>query len=149
MCLPAQATLRAGIHSLCVVCLGAKHAESALKGVDCPHCEQFPLRMLHSPKALFEEGDFTSVPRGAGPAFAEAEQWLRPWESQMDQVEGMKTGESLSSSFPIRSSARSLELYPVQLEDRIHWIIATLSFATLTSSFWQIGPRCHFPHTGI
>ncbi len=86
-------------HSLCVVCLGAKHAESALEGADCPHWERLPLRTLHSPKALFEEGDFTSVPRVAGPAFAEAEQWLRSWESQMDQVEGMKTGESLSSSF--------------------------------------------------
>ncbi len=25
-------------HSLCVVCLGAKHAESALEGAVCPHC---------------------------------------------------------------------------------------------------------------
>ncbi len=48
------------------------------------------------------------VPRGAGPAFAEAERWLRSWESQMDQVEGTKTGEPLSSPFPIRSNARSL-----------------------------------------
>ncbi len=95
-------------HSLCVVCLGAKRAESALEGADCPHCERLPLRTLCSPKALFEEGDFASVPHGTGPAFAEAEQRLRSWESQMDQVEGMKTGESLSSSFPIRSSARSL-----------------------------------------
>ncbi len=77
-------------HSLCVVCLGAKHAESALEGADFPHCERLPLHTLRSPKALFEEGDFTSVPRDAGPAFAEAEQWLRSWESQMDQVEGMK-----------------------------------------------------------
>ncbi len=36
-----------------------------------------------------------------------AERWLRSWESQMDQVEGTKTGESLSSSFLIRSNARS------------------------------------------
>ncbi len=106
VCLPAHATFTSGdTHSLCVVCLGAKHAESALEGADCPHCEWLPLRTLRSPKALFEEGDFTSVPRGAGPAFAEAEQRLRSWESQMDQVEGMKTGESLSFSFPIRSSA--------------------------------------------
>ncbi len=41
--------------------------------------------------------------------FAEnkAERWLRSLESQMDQVVGTKTGESLSSSFPIRSNARS------------------------------------------
>ncbi len=59
-------------------------------------------------EAFFEEGAFTCVPRSAGPAFAEAEWWLRSWESQMDQVEGMKTGEPLSSPFPIRSNARSL-----------------------------------------
>ncbi len=35
-------------HSLCVLCLGSKHAESALEG----HCERLPLRTLHSPKAL-------------------------------------------------------------------------------------------------
>ncbi len=41
--------------------------------------------------------------------FAEnkAERWLLSLESQMDQVVGTKTGESLSSSFPIRSNARS------------------------------------------
>ena len=32
--------------------------------------------LFHSQKALFEEGVFTSVSRGAGPAFAEAEEWL-------------------------------------------------------------------------
>ncbi len=41
-------------------------------------------------------GAFTCVPRGTGPAFAEAERWLRLWESQMDQVEGTKTGVPLS-----------------------------------------------------
>ncbi len=30
----------------------------------------------------------------------------------MDQMEGMKTGEPLSSSFPIRSGTRSLEARP-------------------------------------
>ncbi len=88
-----------------MVCLGAKQAEAALKWADCLHCERLPLRTLRSLKALFEEGAFTSVPPGAGPAFAKAKWWLRSWESQMDQVEGMKTGEPRSSSFPIRSSA--------------------------------------------
>ncbi len=44
-------------------------------------------------------------------------------------------------------------MYPVQLEDWIHWIIATLSLrmptSPLTTGFWQIGPCRHFPHTGI
>ena len=95
-------------HSLCVVCLGAEHAESALEGADCPHCEQLPLRTLRSRRALFEVGAFSSIPRGAGPAFAEAERQLHSWGSQLDLVEGMQTGESLSSSSPARSSVRSL-----------------------------------------
>ncbi len=41
-------------------------------GGDYPHCERLPLHTLHSPKALFEEGAFTSIPHCAGPAFAEA-----------------------------------------------------------------------------
>ena len=95
-------------HSLCVVCLGAEHAESALEGADCPHCEQLPLRTLRSRRALFEEGAFSSVPHGAGPAFAKTERQLHSWGSQLDLVEGMQTGESLSSSSPARSSVRSL-----------------------------------------
>ncbi|KAI2657205.1 hypothetical protein H4Q32_021306 [Labeo rohita] len=78
-------------HSLCVVCLGADHAESALEGADCPHCERLPLRALRSRKALFKEGAFTSVPRGSGPASAEAERRLHSWGSQLDLLEGMET----------------------------------------------------------
>ncbi len=67
------------------------------------------LRMLrYRWETLFEVEVFTSVPRGTCPASAEVEGWLCSWESQMDQLEGMKTGETLSSSFPFRSSARSL-----------------------------------------
>ncbi|KAL0161017.1 hypothetical protein M9458_044742, partial [Cirrhinus mrigala] len=50
-------------HALCVVCLGAGHAASALERADCPHCDLLPMRTLRSRKALFEEGAFTSVPR--------------------------------------------------------------------------------------
>ncbi len=41
-------------------------------------CVCQPLRMLHSQReiTLFEEGVFTSVPRGAGPASSEVERWL-------------------------------------------------------------------------
>ncbi len=35
-------------HSLCVVCLGVKHTESALEGAGCPHCERLPLCTLRS-----------------------------------------------------------------------------------------------------
>ncbi|KAI2656151.1 Non-reducing polyketide synthase nvfA [Labeo rohita] len=47
-------------------------------------------------KTLFEEGAFTSVPHGAGPASAEAERLLHLWGSQLDLLEGMKTGDALS-----------------------------------------------------
>ncbi len=95
-------------HSLCVVCLGAKHAESAFEEAGCPHCERLPMHTLRSRKALFEEGVFASAPRGAGPASAEAERWLHSWGSQMDLAEGLETGKPLSLSSPARSTARSL-----------------------------------------
>ncbi len=95
-------------HSLCVVCLGVRHAESALEGSGCPHCERLPLRTLRSRRTLFEEGVFASAPRSAGPASAEAERQLHSWGSQLDLAEGMETGRSLSSSSPARSTARSL-----------------------------------------
>ncbi len=93
---PCQFYITSGdTHSLCMVCFGAKHAESAPKGADCPPCERLPLRTLCSRKALFEEGAFASVPCDAGPASAEAERQLHSWGSQVDLVEGMEM-ESLS-----------------------------------------------------
>ncbi len=91
-----------------MVCLGVKHAESALEGAGCPHCERLPLHTLRSWRALFEGRDFASVPRGAGPASAEAERRLHSWGSQLDLAEGMETGRSLSSSSPARSIPHSL-----------------------------------------
>ncbi|KAL0195548.1 hypothetical protein M9458_009120, partial [Cirrhinus mrigala] len=95
-------------HSMCVVCLGAEHAAAALEGAVCPHCEELPLRTLRSRKDLFEEGSFTSVPQGAGPASAEAERVLHSWGSQLDLLEGMETGDPLSPSSPSRSAAHSV-----------------------------------------
>ncbi len=46
-------------HSPCVVCLGVKHAESALDGAGCPHCARFHC-------IRFEEGVFAF---GAAAAF--------------------------------------------------------------------------------
>ncbi|KAL0148119.1 hypothetical protein M9458_056589 [Cirrhinus mrigala] len=94
-------------HALCVACLGAEHAASALEGGDCPHCDVLPMRLLRSRKALFSaEGAFISVPRGSGPASAEAERRLHSWGSQLDLVEGMETGDPLSPASPTRSAAR-------------------------------------------
>ncbi len=95
-------------HSLCVVCLGAKHAESALEGAGCLHCERLPIHTLRSRRTLFKEGVFASAPHGAGPASAEAERWLHSWGSQLDLAEGMEMGRPLSLSSPARSTARSL-----------------------------------------
>ncbi len=70
-----------------------KHVESALEGAYA----SLP------GETLFEEGVFHQRPRST--CHAEAEQRLC---SQMDQMEGIKTGDPLSSFFPIRSSARFL-----------------------------------------
>ncbi|MCI4378954.1 hypothetical protein PGIGA_G00222290 [Pangasianodon gigas] len=67
-----------------------------------------PAEDISPDEALFEEGSLTSVPRGAGPASAEAERRLRSWGSQMDLAEGMETGLSLSPSSPSRSTVPSL-----------------------------------------
>ncbi len=48
-------------HSLCVACLGAEHARSDLEGADCPHCVRLSIRMIHSRRALFEEGALSPV----------------------------------------------------------------------------------------
>ncbi|KAL0164602.1 hypothetical protein M9458_040355, partial [Cirrhinus mrigala] len=95
-------------HALCVVCLGAEHAATALEGADCPHCVQMSLHTLRSRKALFHKGAFSSVPRGSGPASAEAGRRLHSWGSQLDLAEGMETGNPLSPASPARSLARPL-----------------------------------------
>ncbi len=46
--LPTLYHERGYTQSLCVVCLGVKHAESALEGAGCPHCERLPLFTLRS-----------------------------------------------------------------------------------------------------
>ncbi len=106
---PCKRFLCAGdTHSLCVLCLGARHAEAALEGADCPLCESLPLHVLRSRKALFSgEGSFIGVPRGTGPASTEAERRRCSWGSQRDLVEGSEMSESLSPSSPVRSHDRS------------------------------------------
>ncbi len=98
-------------HSLCVVCLRARHAESALEGGNNAHWKPLPLPLLRSRKVLFDErGAFTSAPRSAGPATAEAERHLRSWGLQLDLMEGLETSVSLSPSSPIRSYSCSPRL---------------------------------------
>ncbi|KAI2663485.1 DNA-directed RNA polymerase subunit beta' [Labeo rohita] len=80
-----------------------------------PHCKCYitsrdthsMCMTLHSGKALFEKGDFTSVPHGAGPASAEVEWLLHSWGLQLNLLEGMETGDPLSPSSPARSTACS------------------------------------------
>lgn len=49
------------IHKMCVICLGAEHARSALKGAGYVHCDHFTVKKLHSYLAL-RKGD---VPHGS------------------------------------------------------------------------------------
>ncbi len=106
---PCQRFIMGGdTHNLCVACMGAEHARSALEGADCPHCLRLSMLTLRSWRALFEEGALSSAPRGSGPALAEAERRLKSWVSQMDLTERWKTGRSFSPSSPARSIAQSL-----------------------------------------
>ncbi|XP_067273076.1 uncharacterized protein [Pseudorasbora parva] len=73
------------------------------------HCRRRH-QMPRSRRALFEEGASARVPRGSGPAAAEAERRLQSWGSQMDLTEGFETGPALSQPSPVPSSASSLHL---------------------------------------
>ncbi len=95
-------------HSLCVACLVVEHARSALEGADCPYCVRLSMRTFRSRRALFEGGALASVPRGSGPAFAEAGRRLKSWGLQMDLAESLEMGTSFSPSSPARSSTHSL-----------------------------------------
>ncbi len=44
-------------HSECVSCLGKSHADAALAGSDCSHCESISLASLRSQIAFFSESD--------------------------------------------------------------------------------------------
>ena len=96
---------RGDSHQLCVACLGMQHAQSALEGVDCEHCERFPLRTLRSRRSLFEESGLLRAPRGSGPASVEAERRRLTWGSQMDLTGDVETGSALSQPSPAGSSA--------------------------------------------
>ncbi len=47
-------------HAESVLCLGKSHADAALSGTDCSHCESFSLASLRSRIAFFSESD--SIP---------------------------------------------------------------------------------------
>ncbi|CAM4592174.1 unnamed protein product [Leuciscus chuanchicus] len=89
-------------HTLCVVCLGEEHAQSALEGGDCEHCCALPLRTLRSRLARFNPDH---VPQGSGPAAAEARRRSQTWGSQMDLSVDVETGSALSQHQSDRSSA--------------------------------------------
>ncbi len=80
----------------------------ALEGADCPHCERLPLRTLRSRKGSLRG---RSLHQRSSRVLAPLQpRWSgsTPWCLQLNLAEGMETGESLSSSSPARSTARSL-----------------------------------------
>ncbi|ROL54951.1 hypothetical protein DPX16_1823 [Anabarilius grahami] len=115
---------------MCVVCLGAQHAQAALEGAACVHCDQLPLRTLRSRRALFEEGGLAGVPRGSGPASAEAGRRLMSWGSQMDVTEGLETGPALSLPSPVASASVSIR----RQEARVAVSSAPVDTVTLMAS---------------
>ncbi len=66
------------MHLMCVMCMGEEHARSVLEGAVCVHCECFSLRKLRSHLSLFlRESGQPFLPRGSGPAAAEASRILQ------------------------------------------------------------------------
>lgn len=93
-------------HNLCVVCLGVKHARSALEGASCAHCDALTVKKLCSRLALFFGDEIqASAPRSAGPATAEAVCCLHTWGLQLDLAEELGSGLSLSQSYVASSNA--------------------------------------------
>ncbi|CAM4598857.1 unnamed protein product [Leuciscus chuanchicus] len=75
-----------------------QHAQAALEGAACGHCESLSMRVLRSRLALFSEDGQMRAPRGSGPASAEAMRRLRSWGSQRELAEGIETAEAFSRS---------------------------------------------------
>ncbi len=99
---PCPHYISSGIHTVCASSDWEWSMQSRLsRGATARIFEWLPLRMLRS------RGE-NSLWGGSFHQRSSVERWLCSWESQMDQMEGMKTGEPLSSSFPFRSSAHSL-----------------------------------------
>lgn len=96
------------IHNLCVACLGAEHAWSAIEGADCADCERLPLHTFYSRCTFFKEGEQACSSHSS--VAAGAERKLKLWGSQMDQVEGLEMALVFSLSSPSRSSALSQDL---------------------------------------
>ncbi len=56
-CLPpcAQVIPDDDPHDYCLECLGEEHAIAALEDAECEHCEPFPIGVLRSRLAFFQE----------------------------------------------------------------------------------------------
>ncbi len=80
--------------SMCVhPCLRYLTLESA----GCEHCDVLPSRSLRSRLAFFHNEDAQArVPRGSGPAAAEAQRRLQSWGSQIDLSAELETDTALS-----------------------------------------------------
>ncbi len=69
-------------HAECVSCLGKCHADAALSGTDCSHCESFSLASLHTRIAFFSESDSTprTLPFSSCQGLVRKKQWGRGFE---------------------------------------------------------------------
>lgn len=69
--MPCQRYITDDSHDLYVICLGAEHTQSALKGAGCTHCDHFTVKNLHSHLVLFKgDGSQEFAPCGLCPATA-------------------------------------------------------------------------------
>ncbi len=102
-------------HSECVSCLGKSHADAALTGSDCSHCESISLASLRSQIAFFSESD--STPRAL------------PFSSSQGPVRKKQRGRG--SKRPVESELTPAQIPRVSLSP--HREVSPVLFSNLTS----------------
>ncbi len=103
-------------HSECVSCLGKSHADAALAGSDCSHCESISLASLRSRIAFFSESD--PAPRAL------------PFSSSQGPVRKKQRGRG--SQRPVESELTPAQIPRVSLSP--HRVVSpVLFFSNLTS----------------
>ncbi len=91
-------------HAECVSCLGKSHADAALSGADCSHCESISLASLRSRIAFFSESD--SAPRAL------------PFSSSKGPVRKKQRGRGFEQ--PVTSELTSAQCPCTSLSQREH-----------------------------
>ncbi len=117
-------------HAECVSCLGKSHADAALSGTDCSHCESFSLASLRSRIAFFSERDYTSK--------------ALPFSSSQGPVRKKQRGRGIEQpvcdkrhhrgSIRLSSSPNTISV-PLRLRPTTNWMTAFLWWRLTRKSY--------------